>query len=140
MAYRTALKKSERHKWQTKLCSKPVEIPYGCWNCHHFLSFRMPTRCLLTAYELSLSRGVSAYRFTLNLFSRSATYIFQHFCNVKIKLVIFLTCWPSKIKWTLLYFCMVYQVKPVLWIKTPLPENCFYHRKCTFLWAMGIVE
>ena len=32
----------------------------------------MPLRCLLT-YELSLSRGVSTYRFT-----RSATYIFEH--------------------------------------------------------------
>ena len=71
----TALKKSERHKQQTKLCSKPVKIPYGCWNCRHFLSFHMPMRCLLT-YELSLSCGVSTYRFTINMFSRSATYIF----------------------------------------------------------------
>ena len=80
----TALKKSERHKRQTKLCSKPVKIPYGCWNCRHFLSFHMPMRCLLT-YELSLGCGVSTYRFTLNLFSRSATYIFQCKLVVNIK-------------------------------------------------------
>ena len=30
-----------------------------------------------------------------------------------------------------------YQIKPVLWIKTPLPENCFYHRKCTFFMGNG---
>ena len=72
----TALKKSERHKRQTKLCSKPVKIPYGCWNCRHFLSFHMPMRCLLT-YELSLGCGVSTYRFTLNLFSRSANLYFS---------------------------------------------------------------